>query len=148
MARLVAKKAPAGVAFPSHLAEPSMASLPILRQPWGWPPISGSDGGSAMKREEDVQLKAAKRGCWEAESEADGNHEEEAQWANVIGDIFKRRGEYVEALRWLHHDYEVFTQQQRHLQVFQLRGGRRGGPEMGVSREVAYLRLTAEGDPH
>ncbi|MQM05860.1 hypothetical protein Taro_038676 [Colocasia esculenta] len=86
-------------------------------RPWGWPPISisGGDGGSAMKREEDVQLKAAKRGFREAE--ADGNHEEEARWANVIGDILKRRGEYVEALRWLRRDYEVST---KHLPQKQL----------------------------
>lgn len=57
-----------------------------------------------MGREEE-ELKAAKRGYRDAERE--GNHEEEARWANVIGDILKRRGEYVEALRWLRVDYEV-----------------------------------------
>ncbi|KAJ1698650.1 hypothetical protein LUZ63_007162 [Rhynchospora breviuscula] len=57
-----------------------------------------------MGREEE-ELKAAKRGYKDAERE--GNHEEEARWANVIGDILKQRGEYVEALRWLRIDYEV-----------------------------------------
>lgn len=57
-----------------------------------------------MAREEE-ELKAAKRGYKDAERE--GNHEEQARWANVIGDILKQRGEYVEALRWLRVDYEV-----------------------------------------
>uniref|UniRef100_A0A453PTD2 Uncharacterized protein n=1 Tax=Aegilops tauschii subsp. strangulata TaxID=200361 RepID=A0A453PTD2_AEGTS len=36
---------------------------------------------------------------------------------NVIGDIHKRRGEYVEALRWLRLDYDVTVKYlpQRHL---------------------------------
>uniref|UniRef100_A0A0A9CYI5 Uncharacterized protein n=1 Tax=Arundo donax TaxID=35708 RepID=A0A0A9CYI5_ARUDO len=51
------------------------------------------------------------------EARAEGNREEEARWANVIGDIYKRRGEYVEALRWLRMDYEVSVKHlpQRHL---------------------------------
>jgi hypothetical protein len=57
-----------------------------------------------MGREEE-ELKAAKRRY--ADAERDGNFEEQARWANVIGDILKRRGEYVEALRWLRVDYEV-----------------------------------------
>ncbi|KAG6721658.1 hypothetical protein I3843_03G123000 [Carya illinoinensis] len=36
-----------------------------------------------------------------------GNHPEEAWWANVIGDILKNRGEYVEALKWLRLNYDV-----------------------------------------
>ncbi|WCJ32134.1 tetratricopeptide repeat (TPR)-containing protein [Euphorbia peplus] len=36
-----------------------------------------------------------------------GNREEEARWANVIGDILKNRGEYVKALKWLRIDYDV-----------------------------------------
>ncbi|KAI4982503.1 hypothetical protein ZWY2020_022995 [Hordeum vulgare] len=73
----------------------------------------GRGGGRA--REEEEELKGAKRGYREAESE--GNREEEARWANVIGDIHKRRGEYVEALRWLRIDYEVSLKHlpQRHL---------------------------------
>lgn len=54
---------------------------------------------------DDVQLKAAKRSYKQAS--INGNHQEEARWANVIGDILKQRGEYVEALRWLRVDYEV-----------------------------------------
>ncbi|XP_020572962.1 protein TONSOKU isoform X2 [Phalaenopsis equestris] len=57
-----------------------------------------------MGREDD-DIRAAKLGYKEAAR--DGNHEEEARWANLIGDILKRRGEYVEALRWLRIDYEV-----------------------------------------
>ena len=34
-------------------------------------------------------------------AKADGNHQEEAKWANVIGHILKDRGEYVEALKWI-----------------------------------------------
>ncbi|XP_078447079.1 tetratricopeptide repeat (TPR)-containing protein isoform X2 [Wolffia australiana] len=68
-----------------------------------------------MRREEDVQLKAAKKGFRAAEAE--GNREEEARWANVIGDVLKRRGEYVEALRWLRRDYEIST---KHLPQKQL----------------------------
>ncbi|KAK1620651.1 hypothetical protein QYE76_026168 [Lolium multiflorum] len=72
-------------------------------------------GGGGRAREEEEELKGAKRGYREALSE--GNREEEARWANVIGDIHKRRGEYVEALRWLRIDYEVTVKHlpQRHL---------------------------------
>ncbi|KAK1322668.1 Protein TONSOKU [Acorus calamus] len=61
-----------------------------------------------MGRGDDVQqqqLRAAKRAYKTASLE--GHHEEEAKWANVVGDLLKRRGEYVEALRWLRLDYEV-----------------------------------------
>lgn len=68
-----------------------------------------------MGRGEEEELRAAKRGFREAERE--GNHEEEARWANVVGDILKRRGEYVEALRWLRIDYEVSV---KHLPQKQL----------------------------
>ncbi|XP_076941342.1 protein TONSOKU-like [Bidens hawaiensis] len=57
-----------------------------------------------MKKDEG-QLIAAKRAYKKASSE--GNRQEEARWANVIGDIFKKRGEYVHALKWLRLDYEV-----------------------------------------
>ncbi|KAL5213496.1 hypothetical protein ABZP36_024343 [Zizania latifolia] len=72
-------------------------------------------GGGQRRKEEEEELKAAKRGHREAAAE--GNREEEARWANVIGDIHKRRGEYVEALRWLRIDYEVSVKflPQRHL---------------------------------
>lgn len=59
------------------------------------------------KKGEAQQLRDAKRGYREAESE--GNRAEEARWANVIGDILKNRGEYVEALKWLRKDYDVST---------------------------------------
>ncbi|GAV62553.1 TPR_8 domain-containing protein/TPR_12 domain-containing protein [Cephalotus follicularis] len=36
-----------------------------------------------------------------------GNKKEEARWANVIGDILKNRGEYVEALKWFRIDYDL-----------------------------------------
>nr|CAD1827295.1 unnamed protein product [Ananas comosus var. bracteatus] len=68
-----------------------------------------------MGRGEEEELRVAKRGFREAERE--GNHEEEARWANVVGDILKRRGEYVEALRWLRIDYEVSV---KHLPQKQL----------------------------
>ncbi|KAK6117535.1 hypothetical protein DH2020_048714 [Rehmannia glutinosa] len=62
-----------------------------------------------MRRKEEAnhqqQLSTAKRALKAAEEE--GNRQEEARWANVIGDILKNRGEYVEALRWLRKDYEV-----------------------------------------
>uniref|UniRef100_A0ACD5YV70 Uncharacterized protein n=1 Tax=Avena sativa TaxID=4498 RepID=A0ACD5YV70_AVESA len=72
-------------------------------------------GGGGRVREEEEEMKGAKRGYREAVAE--GNREEEARWANVIGDIHKRRGEYVEALRWLRIDYEVTVKHlpQRHL---------------------------------
>ncbi|KAK8971087.1 Protein TONSOKU [Platanthera guangdongensis] len=57
-----------------------------------------------MGREED-EIKVAKIGYKDAVQ--NGNHEEEARWANLLGDLLKRRGEYVEALRWLRIDYEV-----------------------------------------
>ncbi|KAI3451497.1 hypothetical protein Pfo_008162 [Paulownia fortunei] len=62
-----------------------------------------------MRRKEEAsqqqQLSMAKRAYNAAAAE--GNRQEEARWANVIGDILKNRGEYVEALRWLRKDYEV-----------------------------------------
>ncbi|XAR73210.1 hypothetical protein NMG60_11007108 [Bertholletia excelsa] len=58
-----------------------------------------------MPRGDDAQLNAAKRSY--KDSVAEGNRQEEARWANVIGDILKNRGEYVEALKWLRIDYEV-----------------------------------------
>ncbi|KAF2947279.1 protein TONSOKU [Oryza sativa Japonica Group] len=75
----------------------------------------GRGGGGRWTKEEEEELKAAKRGYREAVAE--GNREEEARWANVIGDIHKRRGEYVEALRWLRIDYKVSVKYlpQRHL---------------------------------
>ncbi|KAJ0098287.1 hypothetical protein Patl1_27847 [Pistacia atlantica] len=57
-----------------------------------------------MVREE-VQLNAAKRAYRSAKAE--GNRQEEARWANLIGDMLKNRGEYVEALKWFRIDYEV-----------------------------------------
>ncbi|CAN1780258.1 Protein TONSOKU [Linum perenne] len=53
----------------------------------------------------DGKLSAAKRAY--KTSQAEGNRQEEARWANVIGDILKNRGEYVEALRWLRKDYDI-----------------------------------------
>ncbi|XP_035823345.1 protein TONSOKU isoform X4 [Zea mays] len=72
-------------------------------------------GGGRSKKEDEEELRGAKRGYKEASAE--GNREEEARWANVIGDIYKRRCEYVEALRWLRADYEVSVKHlpQRHL---------------------------------
>ena len=58
-----------------------------------------------IMKKEDVQLTTAKRAYRNASEE--GNRQEEARWANVIGDILKNRGEYVEALRWFRLDYEV-----------------------------------------
>ncbi|KAM7523540.1 hypothetical protein LguiA_013442 [Lonicera macranthoides] len=58
-----------------------------------------------MGGREDAQLNAAKRAYRHAAAE--GNRQEEARWANVIGDILKNRGEYVKALKWLRIDYEV-----------------------------------------
>ncbi|KAG9452829.1 hypothetical protein H6P81_005733 [Aristolochia fimbriata] len=54
---------------------------------------------------DNAQLRSAKEAYKQASIE--GNHQEEARWANTIGDILKRRGEYVEALRWLRKDYEI-----------------------------------------
>uniref|UniRef100_A0A7N0TWH9 Protein TONSOKU n=1 Tax=Kalanchoe fedtschenkoi TaxID=63787 RepID=A0A7N0TWH9_KALFE len=59
-----------------------------------------------MAREE-AKLAAAKQSYKSAL--AVGNRQEEARWANVIGDMYKNRGEYVEALKWLRIDYEVST---------------------------------------
>ncbi|KAK0605730.1 hypothetical protein LWI29_030110 [Acer saccharum] len=57
-----------------------------------------------MGRDE-MQLSAAKRAYRSAKEE--GNRQEEARWANVIGNSLKNRGEYVEALRWFRIDYDV-----------------------------------------
>ncbi|KAL5752076.1 hypothetical protein ACOSQ2_022583 [Xanthoceras sorbifolium] len=57
-----------------------------------------------MGREE-MQLSGAKRAYRSAKEE--GNRQEEARWANVIGNSLKNRGEYVEALKWFRIDYEV-----------------------------------------
>lgn len=52
-----------------------------------------------------MQMSEAKRAYRSAKEE--GNRQEEARWANVIGDILKNRGEYVEALKWFRIDYDV-----------------------------------------
>ncbi|KAM1189655.1 hypothetical protein ACFX2J_025304 [Malus domestica] len=54
---------------------------------------------------EDAQLIAAKKAYQNAK--AVGNHEEEARWANAIGDLLKKSGEYVAALVWFRIDYDV-----------------------------------------
>lgn len=64
----------------------------------------GRGRGGRTKEDED-ELRHAKRGYNEAKSV--GNREEEARWANTIGDIYKRRGEYVQALTWLQIDYDI-----------------------------------------
>ena len=51
------------------------------------------------------KLSVAKRSF--RSTKAEGNHQEEAKWANVIGHILKDRGEYVEALKWLRLDYDI-----------------------------------------
>ncbi|GMP25438.1 hypothetical protein CsSME_00002310 [Camellia sinensis var. sinensis] len=58
-----------------------------------------------MARGDDGELSGAKRAYRNAVEE--GNRQEEARWANMIGDILKKRGEYVKALKWLRKDYEV-----------------------------------------
>ncbi|XP_057769041.1 protein TONSOKU isoform X2 [Salvia miltiorrhiza] len=72
-----------------------------------------------MRRKEESsqqqQLIAAKRAYKAAAAE--GNRQEEARWANFIGDLLKNRGEYVEALKWLRKDYDVSL---RHLPDKQL----------------------------
>ncbi|XP_042025536.1 protein TONSOKU-like isoform X2 [Salvia splendens] len=72
-----------------------------------------------MRRKEESsqqqQLIAAKRAYKAAEAE--GNRQEEARWANFIGDLHKNRGEYVEALRWLRKDYEVSIRYLPHKQL-------------------------------
>ncbi|KAH0747368.1 hypothetical protein KY285_009025 [Solanum tuberosum] len=57
------------------------------------------------KNDSQNQLIEAKRAYKSAKAE--GNRKEEARWANLIGDMLKNRGEYVEALRWLRIDYEI-----------------------------------------
>ncbi|KAL2498642.1 Protein TONSOKU [Abeliophyllum distichum] len=68
-----------------------------------------------QKDEASHQLSAAKR-AYKNAAEV-GNRQEEARWANMIGDILKNRGEYVEALRWLRVDYDVSV---KHLPEKQL----------------------------
>ncbi|XP_076893963.1 protein TONSOKU-like, partial [Bidens hawaiensis] len=58
-----------------------------------------------MERYEGQLIAAAKRAYKKASEE--GNRQEEARWANAIGDMFKNRGEYVHALKWFRLDYEV-----------------------------------------
>ncbi|KAJ6733734.1 PROTEIN TONSOKU [Salix koriyanagi] len=54
---------------------------------------------------EEQEIQTAKRAFVNARGV--GNHQEEARWANLIGDMYKNRGEYVKALKWLRIDYEV-----------------------------------------
>ncbi|CAN0880513.1 Protein TONSOKU [Linum grandiflorum] len=54
---------------------------------------------------DDGKLITSKRAYRTAQEE--GNRQDEARWANVIGNILKDRGEYVEALRWMRKDYDV-----------------------------------------
>ncbi|CAH9071124.1 unnamed protein product, partial [Cuscuta epithymum] len=57
------------------------------------------------KSDANQQLAVAKAAYHNAK--ADGNRQEEARWANMIGDILKNRGEYFKALRWLRIDYDI-----------------------------------------
>ena len=57
-----------------------------------------------MGREE-AKLSEAKASYWSAK--AIGNHEEEARWANFIGNLLKDRGEYLQALNWFDIDYDL-----------------------------------------
>ncbi|KAL9245674.1 hypothetical protein vseg_019298 [Gypsophila vaccaria] len=59
------------------------------------------------EKEVEVELAGAKRSYRSAKEI--GNRREEARWANVIGDILKQRGQYVEAIKWLRIDYEIST---------------------------------------
>ncbi|PRQ49276.1 putative 43kDa postsynaptic protein [Rosa chinensis] len=59
-----------------------------------------------MAREE-AKLSEAKASYRSAK--AIGNHEEEARWANVIGNLLKDRGEYLQALKWFDIDYHLCT---------------------------------------
>ncbi|BAF10240.2 Os02g0784100 [Oryza sativa Japonica Group] len=110
----------------------------------------GRGGGGRWKKEEEEELKAAKRGYREAVAE--GNREEEARWANVIGDIHKRRGEYVEALRWLRIDYEVSVKYlpQRHLLPSCQSLGevhlRLGNSSEALTYQKKHLQLAKEAD--
>ncbi|KAI3975689.1 hypothetical protein MKX01_023115 [Papaver californicum] len=54
---------------------------------------------------DDLKLSSAKRSYRQASSVE--NRQEEARWGNVIGDILKNRGEYLEALKWLRIGYEL-----------------------------------------
>ena len=56
----------------------------------------------------DDELVAAKKAYRSAKEV--GNRREEARWANVIGDILKNRGEYVEALKWLRIDFKISSE--------------------------------------
>ncbi|KAG8642972.1 hypothetical protein MANES_12G152000v8 [Manihot esculenta] len=54
---------------------------------------------------DDGQLIAARRAYRSAKEV--GHRQEEARWANLIGNILKNRGEYVEALKWFRIDYDI-----------------------------------------
>lgn len=72
-----------------------------------------------MRRKEEAsqqqQLIEAKKSYKSAVAE--GNRQEEARWANFIGDLLKNRGEYVQALSWLRKDYEVSIRYLPHKQL-------------------------------
>ncbi|KAL6219796.1 hypothetical protein ACLB2K_007555 [Fragaria x ananassa] len=57
-----------------------------------------------MGREE-AKLSEAKASYRSAKAIA--NHEEEARWANFIGNLLKDRGEYLQALNWFDIDYDL-----------------------------------------
>ncbi|CAN8270264.1 unnamed protein product [Cochlearia groenlandica] len=52
-----------------------------------------------------IDVAAAKR-AYRTAAEV-GNRDEEARWANNVGDILKNGGEYVEALKWFRIDYDI-----------------------------------------
>ncbi|XP_024026928.1 protein TONSOKU [Morus notabilis] len=59
----------------------------------------------AMGDDDPKRISEAKR--WYKAAKEVGNREEEAKWANVIGNLLKKKGEYVEALKWLRIDCEI-----------------------------------------
>ncbi|XP_050382074.1 protein TONSOKU [Argentina anserina] len=56
---------------------------------------------------EEAKLSEAKASYRSAK--AISNHEEEARWANVVGNLHKDRGEYLQALTWFSIDYDLCT---------------------------------------
>ncbi|KAM1068014.1 hypothetical protein ACFX2I_000025 [Malus domestica] len=68
-------------------------------------PYPQTQEGSRDKRREMATLSSAKKSYEYAKAE--GTRLQEAQWANVIGNMLKKSGKYAEALKWLNIDYDL-----------------------------------------
>lgn len=86
------------------VVDPSIVSPFYYKAPKPLPYPQTQDG-SRDKIREMATLSSAKKSYEDAKAE--GTRLQEAQWANVIGNMLRKSGKYAEALKWLSIDYDL-----------------------------------------